>query len=164
MHRMSGKDRLAILLSFLVTSTLGAALISRHWQLVDAPEVAWGRSAGFVVIMAGVHFVVFRVHQRPSASEREQSVRSWAASWPVSSRYGWLVVACSFLALAIHEFNAGYELRARILASGRSLESVPPTLLSQRPATGVAMSCIGLILVLIACRRAASIPEGDARG
>jgi len=161
---MSRKDRLAILFSFLVTSTLGTAFISRHWQLVDSPEVAWIRSAGFVVIIAGVHFVVFRVHQRSSALERQQPVRSWAAFRPVSSRYGWLVVACPFFALAIHEFNAGYELRARILASGRSLESVPPTLLSQRPATGVAMSCIGLLLVLIACRKPASTREGDAKG
>ena len=161
---MPGKDRLAILLSFLVTSTVGATFIFRYWQSVDASKVAWVRSVGFVVIMAVVHFVVSRVHQHSSALEQQQRGRSRAASRPVSSRYGWLVAACPFFALAIHEFIAGYELRARILASGRSLEAVPPTLLSQRPATGVAMSCIGMILVLVACRKPASKPESDAKG
>jgi len=49
--------------SWLIISTIGAAAIFVHWYPIDR-SIAVARSLGFVAIMAGVHFVGFRVWWR----------------------------------------------------------------------------------------------------
>jgi hypothetical protein len=56
-------------------------------------------------------------------------------------------------ALAGQRFLASHDLRNRIIESGRTLDSVPPTMLSQHPALGIVMICVGLICALLAFRK-----------
>jgi hypothetical protein len=58
--------RCAIRVSFLATSVLGAMLLYFAWKDASLPT-AIARSAGFVVIMAGVHFIGYRLWARQSA-------------------------------------------------------------------------------------------------
>ena len=65
---------------------------------------------------------------------------------------GWLLAAVCFV-LAAKQFMAGHELRERILESGRSLDSVPATMLGENPAIGVVWTCGGLVCLLYAFRK-----------
>lgn len=60
------RDLLAIIVSFVVISLLGCAYIFTSWQDVNQ-SVGLVRCVGFVAIMAGVHFVGFRVWRRQQA-------------------------------------------------------------------------------------------------
>jgi hypothetical protein len=141
---MPERERLAILLSFAGTSVLGAWLIFSRWLTRDAAAAAYIRATGFVGIMAGVHFVAFRMYQRQGAPARPPAVVPH-----MMRRVAWSVPACVFFLMAVGQFVVGQQLRTRILASGRSLDSVPPTVLGHYSALGVALASFGATCLLV---------------
>ena len=65
--------RRAIGVSFGVTSLLGALLIYGAWRSTSLPT-AIANSAGFVAIMAGVHFIGYRLWSRQSATTQASQI------------------------------------------------------------------------------------------
>jgi hypothetical protein len=57
-------DRWAIVLSFLIVSTLGCLFLLGFWSARRRIDIGLIRSVGFVVITAGVHFVGYRIYRR----------------------------------------------------------------------------------------------------
>jgi hypothetical protein len=53
-----------IVLSFLITSALGGWFLDTYWSLEGRRALGPVRGAGFVAIMAGVHFVGDRIDAR----------------------------------------------------------------------------------------------------
>ena len=156
---MPTRERLAICLSFVCTSVLGTWFIVSHWLTRDVVALAYVRAVGFTGIMAGVHFVAFRMHQcqfmtaqPPALHEAPAATQPPAVRRHILWRLAWSILACPFIVMAINEFVAHHELRTRILESGRSLDSVPFTMLGQYPASDVALACFGVICVLIGFR------------
>ncbi len=60
---MSGMQKAALGISFVVTSAVGAGFVFEHWSAAGAPAVGAGRGVAFVVMMACVHAVGWRLYQ-----------------------------------------------------------------------------------------------------
>ena len=77
-------------------------------------------------------------------SEDRRSIAEWV------QLTAWLLAAVLMFGFSATMFITGYRLRQGIIASGRSLDEVPPTMLGQHPAMGVVFFCFGLICLLYA--------------
>jgi hypothetical protein len=62
--RVGRSERWGILLSFLIISALGCLFLLGFWSAQRRIDIGLVRSVGFVIIMAGVHFVGYRIYQR----------------------------------------------------------------------------------------------------
>jgi len=160
--------RTALSASWLLTSVTGSAFIYSFWAR-NAPEQSAPRSIVFLLVMSLLHGIAFLVlrkqdHElktgkRPASpvvpiADSESAHSGWprcseSPAWMIS----WLAMSFTCFALAGRRFLAGHELQNRIIESGRTLDSVPPTMLSQHPALGVAMICVGFICALLAFRK-----------
>jgi hypothetical protein len=150
---MSLKVRLMMGVSFACTSMIGVGFILMYWLSRGADALGFIRAAGFIGIMAGIHFVAYRQYQR-----EESAVQGATVPRHIVWRVIWSALACTFYVLAINQFVAGYQLRVRILELGRTLDSVPPTMLGADPAFGVALTCIATVSLLIGFR-----PRAESR-
>jgi hypothetical protein len=160
---MTAHPKSAVASSFLVTSLLGVSFIYSFWAVTDS-VAAVQRSAAFVMAMVLLHVVGCCAYltQKPQTALfalAEPAVpETLESGWPAMARTQawricWLAASTVCFILAVRQFVAGHEFRERILESGRSLDSVPPTMLSSQPATGVACFCFSLVCGLIAFRR-----------
>jgi hypothetical protein len=149
--------------SFLLTSLLGASFIYSAWAAADLVG-AVQRSAAFVTAMVLLHVAgccayLPQKHQTALLAPSEPAeTASLETGWPAmastrSWKLCWLAASIVCLVQAVRQLIAGHEFRERVLESGRSLESVPPTMLGSQPATGVAFVCFRLVCGLIAFRR-----------
>jgi hypothetical protein len=63
-RRSTPEGLAAIVISFLVSSTLGGASIFSYWRSRGLWELGIVRALGMAIIMAGVHFVGYRIYAR----------------------------------------------------------------------------------------------------
>lgn len=140
-------DRRTLWASFCVMALAGASGIAGVWLAAGHSQTAFIRSLVFVAAVAVLYGIgsllyVGQGQKRPVGP-------------PQLKERGWLALAGSavFFVLAIQQFVEGWKFRQTILESGRELTSVPPTMLSQDPATGFVLACIGMCFVLAAFRR-----------
>ena len=97
------RDVLLMCASLTVLSVLGCAFIFSYWSLADAITVGIVRCVGFVAIMAGIHFVGYRLWKRQlensvtRASAPQEPTNLWSQNVP----HGlfWVVVITILLLL-----------------------------------------------------------------
>lgn len=147
----------ALLLSFVTTTLLGAGFVYSFWSTTNV-DLAVQRSILFIVAMAIVHVAGHAVYARQipllcdsASSAPPPSLRQIGRN--MSARTAWLGGFVVCLALSGKQFLTGYEFRQSILESGRTLDSVPPTMLTTNPAAGVAFLCVSLVCLLAAFRQ-----------
>ena len=63
-RRASAKVLMALLASLAITSALGFTFLFNYWSTRRLVALAWARSLGFVVIMAGVHIAGYMAYRR----------------------------------------------------------------------------------------------------
>ena len=91
--------------SFLVLSGLGCAFIFGYWSRAGAAGVGIVRSVGFVAILAGIHFVGYRMwkRQQTASPTKLRDSDTPASVWSRNVPHGlfWLVVFALFLLLLL---------------------------------------------------------------
>ena len=97
------RDLLVMCILFVVLSVLGCTFIFSYWRLAAAPAVGIIRCVGFTAIMAGIHFVGFRLWKRQEASSATKAGGSHEATniWSQNVPRGlfWVVVFTVLLLL-----------------------------------------------------------------
>ena len=101
------RDVLAFCASFAILSVLGCAFIFGYWWVADATAVGIVRCVGFAAIMAGLHFVGYRLWKRQeprSATKTGDSLEPtniWSQNVPRGLFWGVVFTILLLLLLAL---------------------------------------------------------------
>ncbi len=143
--------RIAILASFLLSSTLGGAFVAGYWMHQGRNQRAAASTVLFVAVMVFVHFVGYRVWLG-------QPVR--CASQPAAPMYelnarvilGVLLFGvCLFLSGVF--FRQYLEVRRQAAERMAAGEPFAPTMISEPAGWAVAFLCFAIISLLAGLKR-----------